>query len=604
MESLEMRHFEAISADMTVRQAALRWPACAPVLESYPDARSAGRWSLQDLRFFARDHGLKEEDFLNELASAARVPVAPSGPKKTDISPTPLIFTALGTCMTLGGGWGVLLLLRISNGQHYNVVSSADVHVHGTAQLWGWMTLFILAIATHLIRQNTKSPSSPWLERFGAGFILAGLACLYAGLFETVRAAFPLVHVVASISLVAAAILFGVSILWSLLGRRQKPLLWHGFVFAMLIWLWTWAGTGFWLHLHDIGQAVLSDSARDLLIALPVLGLATNAVYGFGIRLIPGFLNITRLRPRCFAATLVMHNLGLCLIVLPQQLWHITGAAMMLVASIIYLIGMNGLKSEPSRRIFGIDPRGHVLIRVAFFWLVAGLAMILGQMIFPDLPHAYSGAWRHALTVGFITTMMLGVGQRLIPVFIKQPLASNRMMLIGAAGIIVGNAGRVVFELLTIGKWSWTYRAMGPTGLLELTALLLFGVNLIWTVRNRRHVYQAHEPLRADTRVREAINARPELQYRLRELGITMFDDSPFVAPSLTFGALALAWGMQPEQIIDDPRFQQRANDPAENPSTGQSAGRGAMGRILNPVAGQYEHHRVPAVHRGTPGDL
>jgi len=125
-------------------------------------------------------------------------------------------------------------------------------------------------------------------------------------------------------------------------------------------------------------------------------------------------------------------------------------------------------------------------------------------------------------------------------------------MLASAWLIIVGNAGRVTLELATIGHWPWAFRIMGLTGLLELSALALFAFNLVWTVRNRRHNYSADEPLRPDTRVREAINARPQLQHQLRQIGVTMLDDAPFIAPSLTFGAMALAWGRQPEELLSD----------------------------------------------------
>jgi hypothetical protein len=223
----------------------------------------------------------------------------------------------------------------------------------------------------------------------------------------------------------------------------------------------------------------------------------------------------------------------------------------MFFSAIFYLIGMDALRSKPSRPIYGIDPRGHILIRVAFFWLVCGLAMILAQQFFSSVPHAYSGAWRHALTVGFITTMILGVGHRILPVFVRQPLASTRLMLVSAGLLLVGNAGRVSLELATIGGWTWTYRWMGLTGILELAALILFAANIAATARNRRHVYSAAEPLTSDTRVQDAVNARPQIQEQLRELGVTMFDDAPFIAPSMTFGALALASGMTPGQLIE-----------------------------------------------------
>jgi hypothetical protein len=547
------------------------WPACAAILERHEDAKWDNLWSLQELAPFARRHKLDEQEFINQLARAAEATVRPSIKARADGSPVRVIFIALALGLTLGAGWGVGLLLSIALGVGYGVVSGGSVHVHGVAQLWGWMALFVFAVGTHLLRQNTKKPAPAWLEQAAAGAIVAGLVIFFVGLSHSVRHGMPWIDLAGSSLLVVAAVLFGVSVLWSLWGRGQKPLLWHGFVLAMLGWLWGWSGCDWALRLKYEGLAVLPDGARNLLIVLPVLGFAANAIYGFGIRLIPGLLNIGNLRPRCFATTLAMHNVGLVLSLLPWYGVGIAGAAMMLLGALIYLEGQNGLRSKPSRQIFGIDPRGHVLIRVAFFWLVAGLAMVVVQHIRPGLPHAFSGAWRHALTVGFITTMILGVAQRMLPVFIKQPLASNRLMLVSAGLIIVGNAGRVTLELATIGEWKWAFRLMGVTGLLELSALAMFAFNLIWTVRNRRHIYLADDALRTDTRVREAVNVRPQLQHYLRRIGVTMLDDAPFIAPSLTFGAMALAWGKQPEELLSE-----LAAIEEKEPTTGQ-------GPILTP---------------------
>jgi hypothetical protein len=541
-----------IAPDLTLRQVAAAWPSCAALLQRYPGARWDGQWSLQELAAFARDRGLQESSFLRSLGETAGVPVAASSKSGEQTSPVPLIFIAIGIGLTLGAGWGVTLLLRIARGIDYGAVSGASVHVHGLAQLWGWMALFVFAVATHLLRQNTRRAAPAWLEQVAAGFIVAALLAFFAGLLQPVHRAIPTIGVIASAGLAGAAILFGVSVIWSLTGRARSQRV-HGFVF-LIAWLWAWAAADLWLRLHYRSAAVLPDSARRLLILLPVLGFATNAIYGFGIRLIPGLLNIGRLRPRCFTAAMLMHNAGLCLLLCTPRGLNILGAALMLGGSMLYLAGMNFLRSKPARPIYGVDVRGHVLIRVAFFWLVTGLSMILAEQVFADLPHAFGGAWRHALTVGFITTMILGVGQRIVPIFIKQPLASMRIMLISGGLIIVGNAGRVGLELATIGGWRWAFELMGITGILELSSLVLFALNLAMTVRRRRHVYNAGEPLTPHTRVREAVNARPALQHRLRDAGVTMFDKTPFIAPSLTFGALALAWGRSPHDLLAELR--------------------------------------------------
>src|SRR6185312_6699055 len=64
-----------ISPDLTVRETAAAWPACADVLSRYPRSRVNDRWSLQELGSFARDCGLAPQPFLRQLAAAACVPI-------------------------------------------------------------------------------------------------------------------------------------------------------------------------------------------------------------------------------------------------------------------------------------------------------------------------------------------------------------------------------------------------------------------------------------------------------------------------------------------------------------------------------------------------
>jgi hypothetical protein len=544
-----MASLQCISPDQTVRQVARAFPPCAQVLRALPGVLRDDRWTLQQLGPLARQLHLDQHSFLDQLSTAAGVPVVArcDAPRRPGAS-LPLIFTALAIGISVGAAFGVGLLLRIAAGGRYDVVPAASVHVHGVAQLWGWTALFIFAVGGHLLRQNTTRPAPRWLEHTAAALLISGLLTFLAGLVRPVRAGFPGIDIAGSSLLLAAAILFGISILWSLQGavKTQRR---HGLI-ALVGWLWIWAVADLYLRVRYAQAPVLPDAARSLLIVLPVLGLATNAIYGFGLRLIPGLLNIAQLRQRWFAPGLILHNAGLCLFLAPLSALPNVGAAMMLAGAICYVVGMDWFRSKPSRPIYGVDPRGHVLIRVGFFWLICGLAMILAQQFYPALPHAYSGAWRHALTVGFITSMILGVGYRIIPVFMKQPLASTRLMLVSAALIIIGNLARVTLELLTIGGWTWSYRLMGISGVLELSALILFAGNLAATALNRRRVYSPAAPLTPNTRVQEAVNARPEIQERLRQLGVLMFDEVPFIAPSMTLGALALSMGTDPSELI------------------------------------------------------
>src|SRR5690606_35313158 len=122
--------------------------------ERFPQARIGGKWTLQELGPFARAVGRGESEFLNELAGIAGVKIGKRTPGVRDRSPMRFLFMAIAIGLTLGAGWGVVLLLKIATGADYGVVSQASVHVHGVAQFWGWVAMFVMAIGAHLLRQN------------------------------------------------------------------------------------------------------------------------------------------------------------------------------------------------------------------------------------------------------------------------------------------------------------------------------------------------------------------------------------------------------------------------------------------------------------------
>jgi uncharacterized protein involved in response to NO len=94
------------------------------------------------------------------------------------------------------------------------------------------------------------------------------------------------------------------------------------------------------------------------------------------------------------------------------------------------------------------------------------------------LDHAYVGAYRHALTVGFITTMMMGMAYRIVPVFRGVPLWSTHLRDLTFWLLAVGNVIRVLFQSLSAAAGPVWLRVAGISGVLELAALVLFAINL------------------------------------------------------------------------------------------------------------------------------
>jgi uncharacterized protein involved in response to NO len=128
------------------------------------------------------------------------------------------------------------------------------------------------------------------------------------------------------------------------------------------------------------------------------------------------------------------------------------------------------------------NPWPERFIRMAYGWLL--IAAVLNRAYSgrawagSPVPHAFVASYHHALTVGFISMMILGMSMRLVPVFIG---AMNRRPGLAAAVFVLitlGNATRVVSESLAYVAGGGFYLAMGVSGLIEVAGLTVYAVAL------------------------------------------------------------------------------------------------------------------------------
>ena len=120
----------------------------------------------------------------------------------------------------------------------------------------------------------------------------------------------------------------------------------------------------------------------------------------------------------------------------------------------------------------------HKFIQTALVWLlISGLLMILEPthlaLTGHPFSHAYAGAIRHAVTVGFITQMILGVGLHVVHQMNNLPVESIPNLWLTFILVNFGNALRVGLEIAT----DYTPRAfalMGATGFIELVGFFIW----------------------------------------------------------------------------------------------------------------------------------
>jgi hypothetical protein len=214
---------------------------------------------------------------------------------------------------------------------------------------------------------------------------------------------------------------------------------------------------------------------------LAIFGFALNAIFGFGQRLLSGIVGSGTPRLGAVELTFCSHNSEVVLLLLAHAdqlaLAGPLGVSALAAAAFSYAIGMRGFV-----RVRRSSPRPEVgqgllgrYVQLAFFWLLAGMALLLtadlywGAQGFTPL-HAYLGAVRHALTVGFMTTLILGVGQRLLPILGHTLLPWPQLALPTFVLIAVGNLLRVLTELATPVSTA-AFAVMPLSAVLELLAL-------------------------------------------------------------------------------------------------------------------------------------
>ena len=137
--------------------------------------------------------------------------------------------------------------------------------------------------------------------------------------------------------------------------------------------------------------------------------------------------------------------------------------------------------AKPAKTI-NVHPSFPVFIRIAYGWLLVAAALGIWAARVGAAPGIW-GASRHALTVGFIAAMIFCVGQRILPSFCgMRILWSTRLMLAMLVLLMLGCTLRVGSEILAYQDYAqWAWNVLPISALIELTAVVLFAINLVVT---------------------------------------------------------------------------------------------------------------------------
>lgn len=414
--------------------------------------------------------------------------------KRREIALSRMVMTYIGTglaFMLLPGTFlGVWNLLSISGKQAANSVSPAWIQAHGQAQVFGWIGTFILGIGFYSIPKMRRAQAFAMWEAWfcwavwTVGVLLRWVSTVYAWHWQL---ALP---ISAALQLTAFALFFKtVSSHRPEAKGEGRPKLdrWILVVIAGTIGLFATlvmnlAGS-IYVGLHSSVPA-FEQAFDQRFLVLMAWGFMVPFVWGFSARWLSTFIGLRAVCERGLMVVVAVNTLGV--ITAMFGLFRVA-VLLFLASSVLSLLALRILfPSTQPAKTQGVHSSFPYFVRLAYAWLIVGAA--LGTWAaFAKNPEGIWGASRHALTVGFVASMVFAIGQRVLPAFSGMRLLySPRLMGVSLALLTMGCFLRVSSEVLAYQEFAqWAWRWLPISAVLELTAVTVFAANMTATFLSR-----------------------------------------------------------------------------------------------------------------------
>jgi uncharacterized protein involved in response to NO len=543
---------------MLVSEINQRYPQCLPVFEKYGIAGCGGESGPREPLFlFAAAHRVPLRELVDELNKAVRGEwkenrgreAAPTEELESETLYKRFVFGALFVALTAGFGLGVANLTRIAFAQSYYEISGVLKQIHGHAQVFGWVGLFVMGVAFHAV---------PRMKMVALRPVRAAKACLWlmlAGVFLRVfgqpfgTTAAGRFAVLSSGLLELAAIGLFVWLLAAAMGRSEQKREFHDkFIWASVVWF---LGLGIWNFLivlqmfrqRSVGIPALQDV---LWIHVAFFGFIANVIFGFSLRVLPHFLGLRETKVLPANTAFWLWNAAIFLRYPVERLaW---AASILEAVAIVLFVWALGVFAPRRTKIDikGVDNTFSWFIRLGYAWLLMVAVVPFHSDVF-----RLSASARHTMAVGFITPIILGVAYRVLPIFNGVNLWSNRLMRASFWVLAAGSTLSFAMAFNTVFETTWSYAWSGIAGGLVLMAVVMFAVNIALTLRRQHVPFTATAAVTLHTRVAELLEVFPWIRPALIHAGLaglaTMRQNPPrFV----TIEFAARRHGIDPQVVI------------------------------------------------------
>lgn len=400
------------------------------------------------------------------------------------------IITGLTFMLLPGTFLGVWNLISIAGERTPAHIDPAWIQAHGHAQLFGWIGTFILGIGFYSLSKMGAIPefavSRGWLSwaLWTSGVTLRWATNVWQWQW---RWMLPL----------SALLELGGFVLFFVTVRRHRPEKPLGAAGpgprpAWMV-LVVFGSIGFLASL--LANAVVAaqgsiagsspavpHAVNQRLLALFGWGFPVLTIWGFSARWLPVFLGLNPPSVRLMFAALAADVAGILAAAVDS--WRFSTAA---IAAAVVLACCGLRIFAPSLnppKIIGVHRSFPTFVRLAYGWLAVSACLAVSASLW-DRAGGLWGSSRHALTVGFMSTMVFAIGQRVLPAFCGMRVLYSPALMFWSLALL--NAGCLLRVVSEVGAYESYAPALWPllsvSAILEMAAVTIFAASLLLTFR-------------------------------------------------------------------------------------------------------------------------
>ncbi len=487
----------------------------------------------EPIAFFAKAHEVDYDTLVKELNEA----IEKGGGERIEIPKLEedkiyekFVKTAIILTLTVGVAFGAIILSYIAIKLDFNSIYYALIQAHGHAQIFGWVGLCIMGFALYVIpRVKNTELKNKNLVNVCYWFIIAGITLRIILQPLPVRAIRLLLPVSAIFEIISIC-LFTFIILQTILSSKEKVGIFDKFFKAGIVWFLvsTFINFGMMWYLYKHAIYEIPKNVFSPFVHLYLFGFVFMFIFAVNIRTVFAFLDIKPVREKAVNLTFWIMNISVPVYFISHMLADRNIVALRLSQFIVFpiafaiIVFIYGLRifERSTRELHDVvmDRSYAKTIRTAYIWLIVTIIILL---VMPFLGHGselqrrFHGSLNHAVTVGFITMMIIGYASKMIPTFKGIDMHSVKLSNLTFILLNIGCFFRVFSQILVgINEKPLFYAVMGTSGWIELAALSIFGYNL-WKTMNttqetKSPVMQKITVVTKDTKVFDIVDQYPE----------------------------------------------------------------------------------------------